>query len=737
MRSLIRSGSLNAFLAASLAMGQALTWDEAYTKAISDLSLLSQDEKVGIVTGVTWEGGPCVGNTYEPTSIPYPSLCLQDGPLSVRFANPVTVFPAGINAGATWDRELIRARGVAMGAESSGLGVHVQLGPVAGALGKIPSGGRNWEGFSNDPYLAGIAMAEAIQGMQSSGVQACAKHYLLNEQEYNRNTISSNADDRTIHELYLWPFYDAVKANVASVMCSYNKINGTWACEHDTLLNGLLKGELGFKGHVLSDWNAQHSTVQSANTGLDMTMPGSDFATPPGSIYWGENLAAAIANGSVPQARLDDMVTRILAAWYLVGQDQGHPPVAFSSWDGGAASVNVTTPEHGELARIIARDSIVLLKNTNASLPLASPASLAVIGSDAIVNPDGANACTDRGCNKGTLAQGWGSGTAEYPYLVAPLDAIEEKLAGAGTAIITSTTDDATSGAEAATAAETAIVFITSDSGEGYITVEGHEGDRNNLDPWHDGNSLVQAVARTNTPTIVVLHSVGPVTLETILAEPNVVAVVWAGLPGQESGHALTDILFGDYAPSGKLPFTIGKSEEDYGADWTTSQVDDFAEGLFIDYRHFDQYGIEPRYEFGFGLSYTSFDYSTLSTSISTTPGPTTGETIVGGPSDLFAPIGTVSAYVANTGDVAGAEVVQLYIGYPDSAPSTPPKQLRGFDKLHLVPGESGLATFELTRRDISYWDVGLQKWVVPSGTFEVFVGASSRDVRLTGSFTV
>jgi beta-glucosidase len=175
MRSLIRSGALNAFLAASLATGQVLTWDEAYTKATSDLSLLSQEEKVGIVTGVTWQGGPCVGNTYEPTSIPYPSLCLQDGPLSVRFANPVTVFPAGINAGATWDRELIRARGVAMGAESRGLGVHVQLGPVAGALGKIPSAGRNWEGFSNDPYLAGIAMAEAIQGMQSSGVQACAK----------------------------------------------------------------------------------------------------------------------------------------------------------------------------------------------------------------------------------------------------------------------------------------------------------------------------------------------------------------------------------------------------------------------------------------------------------------------------------------------------------------------------------------------------------------------------------
>lgn len=218
-----------------------------------------------------------------------------------------------------------------------------------------------------------------------------------------------------MHELYLWPFYDAVKANVASVMCSYNKVNGTWACENDAILNGLLKGELGFKGHVLSDWNAQHSTVKSAVEGLDMTMPGSDFNQPPGSIYWGDNLAAAITNGSVPQERLDDMVTRVVASWYLLGQDKDYPEVAFSSWDGGVASVNVTTPEHGDLARKIARDSIVLLKNNNHTLPLGTSASLAIIGSDAIVNPDGANACTDRGCNTGTLAQGWGSGTAEYP----------------------------------------------------------------------------------------------------------------------------------------------------------------------------------------------------------------------------------------------------------------------------------------------------------------------------------
>lgn len=207
---------------------------------------------------------------------------------------------------------------------------------------------------------------------------------------------------------------DAVKAGVASVMCSYNKVNGTWACESDALNNKLMKEELGFPGYIMSDWNAQHSTVNSAVSGLDMTMPGSDFSNPPGSIFWGSNLEAAVADGYVPQSRLDDMVTRILAAWYLVGQDQGYPPVAFSSWNGGKANVDVTA-DHGTVARAVARDSIVLLKNGHGTLPLRKPKSLAIVGSDAIVNPAGPNACSDRGCNNGTLAMGWGSGTAEFP----------------------------------------------------------------------------------------------------------------------------------------------------------------------------------------------------------------------------------------------------------------------------------------------------------------------------------
>jgi beta-glucosidase len=227
------------------------------------------------------------------------------------------------------------------------------------------------------------------------------------------------------------------------------------------------------------------------------------------------------------------------------------------------------------------------------------------------------------------------------------------------------------------------------------------------------------------------------VTLETILALPSVKAIVWAGLPGQESGNALVDVLYGAVSPSGKLPYTIAKAAGDYGATWNDAQVDDFTEGLFIDYRHFDQNGITPRYEFGYGLSYTKFDYAGITVDVFAQAGPSTGKVIPGGPADLFKSVGTVSTTVRNTGKVAGAEIAQLYIGLPNSAPSTPPKQLRGFQKLRLEPRQSSRVTFELTRRDLSYWDVTTQKWVVPTGKFRIYVGSSSRDIRQHSSFTV
>ncbi|KAH8805958.1 glycoside hydrolase family 3 protein [Xylogone sp. PMI_703] len=707
-------------------------WASAYTKANAALAKLSNNQKVSLVTGTGWMKGPCVGNLAAISSIGFPQLCLQDGPLGVRYAQQVTAFPAGITTGSTWDTGLMYARGNALGAEAKGLGVHVQLGPVAGPLGKIPVGGRNWEGFSVDPYLSGVAMANTVEGMQAAGVQACAKHYIANEQERNRDSMSSNVNDRTLHELYLWGFAEAVRANVTSVMCSYNRLNSSFACENKHILTDLLKNELDFQGYVLSDWAAQHTTTGSANAGMDMAMPGDNFGD--NNFLWGQNLLNAVNSGQVPQSRLDDMATRVLAAWYFVGQDQGYPSVTgWTSWNGGGGGPNVQGT-HKDVARQIARDGIVLLKNTNNALPLNKPASLALIGQDAIVNPSGPNACNDRACDTGTLAMGWGSGTAQFPYLVAPYDAIKTRAASDGTTLTTATSDTPSSGASAASAAATAIVFINADSGEGYLTVEGQAGDRANLDPWHNGNALVQAVAAVNKNTIVVVHSVGPLILETILALPNVVAVVWAGIPGQESGNGLVDVLYGSTSPSGKLPYTIAKAQADYGTAIANGD-DSFPEGLYVDYRHFDQAGIAPRYEFGFGLSYTTFSYSSLTaSSITIPPGPDTPRP--GGSSKLYNTVATVTAVITNNGTVTGAEVPQLYIGLPSSAPSSPPKQLRGFTKVSLQPGQSKTVTFNLRLKDLSYWDTSSQSWILPSGTFSIYVGASSRDIRLTGTIS-
>ncbi|KAI1163794.1 glycoside hydrolase family 3 protein [Nemania serpens] len=702
----------------------AAAWDAAYTKANASLARLSSSDKINIVTGVGWNKGPCVGNTPAIGSIGYPQLCLQDGPLGVRYAKGANAFTPGIQAASTWDRTLIRERGQFMGEETKGCGIHVLLGPVAGPLGKNAAGGRNWEGFGSDPYLQGIAMAETIQGMQGAGIQATAKHFILNEQELNREIMSSTVDDRTMHELYLWPFADAVHANVASVMCSYNKINGTWACENDGVMNKLLKQELGFKGYVMTDWNAQHSTQQAANTGLDMTMPGSDYNG--GTVLWGSKLSQAISSGQVQQSRVDDMVRRILAAWYLVGQNNGYPGVNINANVQGNHKTNI---------RSVARDGIVLLKNDGNVLPLKKPAKLGLVGSAAIVGQHGQNACQDQGCNSGALGMGWGSGTAQYPYFSAPADAIRARAQTDGTQVTISSTDNTGSVSGAVNGADAAIVFITSDAGEGYITVEGSKGDRPNLDPWHSGNDLVRAVAAINKNVIVVVHSVGPVILETILAQPNVKAIVWAGLPSQENGNALVDILYGATAPSGKLPYTIAKSANDYGT--TISQGDDrFAEGLFIDYRHFDKSNIAPRYEFGFGLSYTNFTYSGVAVSGSPKSGAATGSVVPGGRADLWGTVATVTVTLANSGSVKGAEVAQLYVGFPASA-NTPPKQLRGFQKTLLDAGAKASVSFSLLRRDLSVWDSSRQNWVVPAGDFTLYVGSSSRDVRQTAKLTV
>ena len=439
-------------------------------------------------------------------------------------------------------------------------------------------------------------------------------------------------------------------------MCSYNQINNSYACQNSHTLNYLLKGELGYQGFVVSDWQGQKSGVGSALAGLDMTMPG-DTLFNSGQSYWGPNLTVAVLNGTVPQWRLDDMCIRIIAAWYYVGRDNSSIgiPINFDAWttdtygyqhfyakkDQTLINEHVDVrQEHAQLIRQIGSASTVLLKNSNNALPLTGKEKFtAVFGDDAGNNPYGPNGCPDRGCDNGTLGMAWGSGSANFPYLVTPETAIQnEVLSNHG--VFQSITNNYAGKQILALAgqASVSIVFVNADSGEGYISVDGNEGDRNNLTLWDNGDVLITNVSATCNNTIVVVHSTGPVLLGNYSSNPNVTAILWAGVPGEQSGNSIADVLYGRVNPGAKLPFTLAESREDYGTDLlylpnngkAAPQVA-FTEGVFIDYRAFDRANITPVYEFGYGLSYTTFSYSNLQVTrklgLNSTYTPTAGST--------------------------------------------------------------------------------------------------------------
>lgn len=631
-------------------------------------------------------------------------------------------------------------------------------------------GGRNWEGFSPDPYLTGVAAANTIEAIQSIGVQACIKHYIGNEQELHRSNtqdpngtdvaaITSNIDDRTMHELYLWPFADTIKAGVASVMCSYNRINQTYGCENSKTLNGLLKGELGFQGYVVSDWQATHSSNESVLGGLDMDMPGyltygSSDANPPS--YFGLNLTALVQNGTIPEARLDDMIRRIMTPYYYLGQDQGFPTVdpttqpvsdAFSNrYQYPILPARDVRANHAGLIRVIGSAGTVLLKNTNGTLPLRNPRNIAVFGNDA---PDITNGLgITQNSSIGTLMIGGGSGTARATYVISPLSALLFKAAQDGTRIQYVTDNQGIASGNLGglyPLPEVCLVFLKTYAGEG--------DDRSMYELDGNSTAAMSQILSVCNNTVVVTHSVGINTMPWA-ENPNVTAILAANLPGQESGNSIIDILYGAVNPSGKLPYTIARNSSDYNAPILnlTGTADeynadawqsDFTEGQMIDYRHFDNASIEPLFEFGFGLSYTTFSMGDLSIpnitgSISPSP-PQTSQVSPGGNPSLWEVLLTPTVQVSNTGDVPGATVPQLYISLPqDNVPSgTPIRVLRGFEKVFLQPNGTTQVQFPLKRRDLSYWNVVSQDWVIPAGEIGVSIGFSSRDLPLNGTVMV
>ncbi|KAK1754254.1 putative beta-glucosidase M [Echria macrotheca] len=713
-------------------------WSQAHHRAHLLISNLTLPELANLTHGHP-AAGPCVGNTSPLKRLSLPALCFYDGPSGLRGQEFVSAFPAGIHLASTFDRDLMRRYGAALGSEFRGRGVNYALGPVGGPLGRVVRGGRNWEGFGVDPYLGGVGMGMVVEGMGGVGVVATVKHWLLNEQEYRRRwseadgeAVSSNVDDRTLRELYVFPFMDALRAGAGGVMCSYQRANGTYACENGKLMAGILKGELGFEGFVVSDWDGQMSGVASANAGLDLVMPGAG--------YWGDKLVEAVQNGSVPEERLRDMAARILAPWFYAGQDNEYPPVSiFSNTERHADPVDVRA-DHASLIREIGAAGTVLVKNENGTLPLAKPKFVCVYGYDAVLkaapwtNPDryGGGYEVNWGWNtlNGTLITGGGSGSTTPPYVVSPFAAVQERVLRDGGIL---RWDFWAENPTPYVNADVCLVFINAYAGESF--------DRTSLTD-EASDRLVGNVADWCARTVVVVHSAGIRVVDAWIDHPNITAVVFAGLPGQESGNSLVSVLYGDVNPSGRLPYTVARAESDYGAllNSTMTADDDFTEGLYIDYRAFDRDGITPRFPFGHGLSYTSFAYANLSVSAAETtirefPDPDV-QVIQGGHPQLWDVVVTVNFTITNTGDRNGTEVAQLYLGVPGAGEDTPIRQLRGFERVGpLAPGEAREVRFELTRRDLSVWDVVAQQWRVRRGAYRVWVGASSRDLRLDGGW--
>lgn len=602
-------------------------------------------------------------------------------------------------------------------------------------------------------------------------MQATAKHYIGNEQETQRNptflpngtvteklqeAISSNIDDRTMHELYLWPFADAVKAGAASFMCAYQRLNGSYACENTKAQNGILKGELGFQGYIMSDWGATHSGVASIEGGLDMNMPGGlglyGLQLRGNNSFFGGNVTLAVNNGTVPESRIDDMIIRIMTPYYYLGQDVNYPTVDPSSaylntfspistwvrdWNLTGESSRDVRANHGELIRRHGAAATILLKNERNALPLKAPKSIAVFGNDAAEPTQGL--LNQQNYEYGTLVAGGGSGTGRLTYLVTPLDAIKARAAEDNALVQYWLNNTLIANSNITTLwvpkePEVCMVFLKTWAEEA--------ADRESLNVDWNGDDVVESVAKSCNNTIVVTHSSG-INVLPWADHPNVTAIVAAHYPGQESGNSLVDVLYGDVSPSGKLPYTIAFNGTDYNAPPTTAvnttgQYDwqsYFDEKLEIDYRYFDAKNIPVRYEFGFGLSYTTFNATDIVATAeeeSITSEPEDRPILPGGNPALWETIYSVNVTVSNTGEVDGAAVPQLYVSFPDSTPAgTPPRQLRGFDKIYLERGQNEVVTFDLMRRDLSYWDVVSQQWLIPSGTFRLSVGFSSRDLRV------
>jgi beta-glucosidase len=675
------------------------------------VAAMTLDDKINLVTGSIGFGSGTINPGSAATVAGNPALCepslvMNDAGAGIGdLQTGTTAFPDSIGQTATWDRAAQQQLGAALGQEAFTKGVNVLLAPGMDVT-RTPLNGRTFEYAGEDPYLAGESAAATIRGVQSEHVVATAKHYALNSQEVDRNTISEDADEQTEQEIYLAPFEAAVREGGAgAAMCAYNQVHGVYSCENPTLLNSILKGQFGFTGWVMSDWFGTHSTAAAANAGLDQEMPGGQF--------FGPALKTAVQNGDVPLARLDDMVHRIAFTMFRLGLFD-HVPAEGAD----AAAATATTPAHLATARAAADEGAVLLKNQDAVLPLTAGKKIAVIGP----------AADDAGAQN--AYQGAGSGRVPLlgtkPDVVSPLGAITARAATGGGSVVFDKGTDPQAAAAVARDADVAVVVVHNISTEGIDLpdLKLHSGSCDVFNGCkYDGtdeDALVAAVAAANPHTVVVLQTAGPVTMPWLSAVPGVLET-W--FPGQEDGHVVSDLLFGDVNPSGKLPVTFPVTESD-GPLKTPAQypgVDGhstYSEGIFVGYRWYDAQHVAPLFPFGYGLSYTTFAFAHEAV----TP--------------RFDGSVDVSFDVTNTGSRPGAEVAQVYVGAGPAVPGVQQavRALRGYDRVDLAPGETRRETVTLDPRSFQYWNSARHAWTTDYGQRTIWVGDSSANLPLSAT---
>jgi beta-glucosidase len=710
----------------------------------------------------------CVGqiDPFKNDKIDFKGMCLQDGPAGVRFARGNSIsWQGSLNNAMTFDKKLMYDVGKAQGEENKEKGINVALAPCANMM-RNPKGGRVWEAYGDDPYYTGVCASQVVKGIQDAGTIACLKHFVANDQETYRKASSSNMDMKTLMDIYAEPFYRSIhEADLGSIMMSYNAINNSYCFEDKFILTDVLRDILGFKGFTMSDWwSITNDDPINFNSGLDMNMPGGygygPFDEEKKYDYYGRNhsywsdLEKYADEGKVSEDRINEAATRIIASMYKMDQMNNYPEVNIFK--------QTNTTERKNLQRKVATESQVLLKN-DGILPLDTSKikTIAVIGNDAFERdclPDGLPQCSNEtnAVINGHVPLGYGSGVTNFGYVITPLEGITKlaeeyniKVSSSGKLEyidepINSThtkhvnaIEDIDEGVKVANKSDVAIVFVKATSGEEFVVLNQSIGDRRDLDLWYEANELIEEVAKVNNNTIVVINAPATVNLPWL---DKVKAVIFSGFPGSESGNAVADIIFGKENPSGHLPFVWGE-EKDYSAQipelenltvinktsgatykdiYRYDTVDcyakpdnepghdreqiDYTEGLYIGQRWFNKNNKKAIFPFGYGLSYTTFEYSDLNVSMN---------------KDGL----TAEFKVKNTGDRAGKAVPMLFLTFPENIGDYPPNIFKGFEKVEIQPGQTETVKILADDHALSYFNESQNKYVrVNEGKIKVYI---------------